>query len=138
MKVLLDTCIISDISRAHKKDLLKGVLYSIGEDNCFMSVVTLGEITHGIHLLEEGKKKKDLLLWINQIEVYYGNRLLTFDNEVAKIWGELSAKAKKAGRSIPIADGMIAATALLYGLHVMTENTKDFESSGVLLINPYS
>jgi predicted nucleic acid-binding protein len=137
MKVLLDTCIISDIYRGHKIERLKNALHSIGEENCFVSVVTLGEIINGIHQLEEGRKKKDLLHWVEQFETKYSTRLLFIDSAVAKVWGELTAKAKRIGKNIPTADGLIAATALSHGLHVMTENVKDFEPTGVQLINPY-
>jgi len=138
MKVLLDTCIISDIYRAHRTEKLREVIYSIGEENCFLSVVTLGEITSGILQLAEGKKKKDLLHWVGLLEAKYTDRVLLVDGAVAKIWGELTAKGKKQGKNIPVADGLIAATALCYGLHVITANTKDFEPTGVLLINPYN
>lgn len=57
MKALLDTCIISDIFRAHQIDTLQLALKSIGEENCFVSVVTLGEIANGVYLLDDGKRK---------------------------------------------------------------------------------
>jgi predicted nucleic acid-binding protein len=49
-----------------------------------------------------------------------------------------AAAAKKGGRTVPAGDGLIAATARRHGLHVMTRNTADFESTGVLLLNPFS
>ena len=137
MKVLLDTCIISDIYRAHKTEGLKDALHAIGEDNCFVSVVTLGEISNGVHQLSEGKKKNDLLHWVEQFETKYGDRLLPITAEVARTWGELTAKAKATAMNIPAPDGLIAATALCHGLSVMTENVKDFEPTGVQVINPY-
>ena len=137
MKVLLDTCIISDIYRAHKTQVLKLALQSIGEENCFVSVVTLGEITNGIYLLAEGKKKKDLLYWIERIEKQFSDRIIGIDANIAKTWGELTAKGRRAGKTISTADGLIAASAISHGLHVMTENVKDFEATGARIINPY-
>ncbi len=138
MKALLDTCIVSDIYRAHKTERLRDVLRSIGEENCFISAVTLGELFNGIYLLDEGKKKRDLLHWVEQFETKYTNRVCPINADVAKTWGELTAKGKKAGKTIPIADGLIAATALSQGFHVVTENVKDFEPTGVQVINPYA
>jgi toxin FitB len=137
MKALLDTCIISDIYRAHKREALQLVLKSIGEENCFVSVITIGEIANGIHLLEEGKRKKDLVYWIERLEKQYSDRVIPIDAAVAKTWGELTAKCKRAGKIISAADGLIAASAICHGFHVMTENVKDFEPTGALIINPY-
>jgi len=137
MKVLLDTCIISDIYRAHKTENLQADLKSIGEENCFVSVVTLGEIANGIYLLDEGKRKKELLYWIERFEKQYSDRVISIDAPIAKIWGELTAKCRRAGKMISAADGLIAASAICHGLHVMTENIKDFEPTGAMLINPY-
>jgi toxin FitB len=138
MKVLLDTCVISDIYRAHKTERLRNALHAIGEENCYVSVVTLGEITNGVHQLSEGKKKRDLLHWVGEFETKYEDRLLPITAEVAKIWGELTAKARSRGMNIPAPDGLIAATALCNGLSVMTENVKDFDPTGVQVINPYA
>ena len=51
---------------------------------------------------------------------------------------EVAAKAEKKGKPIPAIDGLIAATALRHGLHLMTRNVADFEATGVMLINPWS
>ncbi len=137
MKVLLDTCIISDIYRAHKMEKLGVALKAIGEDNCFVSVITLGEIANGIYLLDEGKKKKELLYWIERFEKQYNDRIIPIDADTSKTWGELAAKCKRAGKIISMADGLIAASAICHGFHVMTENLKDFEPTGAMVINPY-
>ena len=137
MRVILDTCIISDIYRAHKTEVLQSALKSIGEDNCFVSVVTLGEITNGIFLLDEGKRKKELLYWIERFEKQYNDRVIVIDAPIAKIWGELTARCRRAGKNISTADGLIAASAICHGFHLMTENIKDFEPTGAMVINPY-
>jgi len=137
MKVLLDTCIISDIYRSRKAATLQKALKSIGEENCFVSVVTLGAIANEIYLLKESKKKKELLNWIEQFEKQYNDRIISIDAQVTKIWGELIVRCKHVKKTLSMAEGLIAATAICHGLHVMTENIKDFEPTGVLIINPY-
>jgi predicted nucleic acid-binding protein len=138
MKVLLDTCIISDIYKEKRTEILQSALEPIGEENCFVSVITLGEINNGINLLDEGKKKKKLLLWIEQFEKQYSDRIIGINADIAKTWGEIAAKCKRKGKIISTSDGLIAASAICNGLHVMTENVKDFEPTGVMVINPYS
>ena len=59
------------------------------------------------------------------------------DIETARMWGELIARAQKTGITIPAVDGLLAATALRYGMHVMTRNTRHFTASGALVIDPF-
>jgi toxin FitB len=110
----------------------------LDEKNLFVSVLSIGEIAKGIALLPESHKRRTLQQWLETMERFYGDRLLPVDLETSRIWGEITAAAKKGGRTVPVGDGLIAATARRHGLHVMTRNTADFESTGVLLLNPFS
>ena len=68
-----------------------------------------------------------------QIENVYTDRILNITSEVAHIWGELTAQAKLKGVTIHASDGLIAATALANGLHVMTRNVDDFAKNWRLI-----
>jgi len=74
---------------------------------------------------------------LQTIERYYSDRILVIDLEIVRIWGELTARAQKSEKIIAASDGLIAATALRHGLHIVTRNVSDFEPSGGLLINPW-
>ena len=100
-------------------------------------MVSLGEIAKGVALLDAGARQRELLTWLNGLESHFADRLLPVDSETARVWGELSARAQRQGRTVHVADGLIAATALRHGLHVMTRNVSDFEPTGALLINPW-
>jgi predicted nucleic acid-binding protein len=110
---------------------------TLASEELFVSVLSIGEIARGIAVLAEGKKKRALRMWLNTLERQYADRLLPVDLETSRLWGELTAAAQRTGRIIHAADGMIAATARRHGLHVMTRNTGDFESSGALVLNPW-
>lgn len=99
-------------------------------------MVSLGEIAKGVALLDAGARQRGLLSWLNGLESQFADRLLPVDSETARVWGELTARVQQQGRIVHVADGLIAATALPYGLHVMTRNVSDFEPTGALLINP--
>lgn len=71
------------------------------------------------------------------MERNFGNRVFDFDIETAHIWGELVAQTNAMGFAIGVPDTMIAATALQHGMHVVTRNVRDFEPTGVLIINPW-
>ena len=77
------------------------------------------------------------LSWLLELHREYSGRILAIDHEVALVWGTLTARAQKRGATVSIADGLIAATAILHGMSVMTRNVKDFEGTGAMLINPW-
>ena len=82
-------------------------------------------------------RKRELQSWLQTIECFYSDRILAIDLEIVRIWGEITATAQKSGKIISLSDGLIAATALRHGLHILTRNISDFEPSGGLLINPW-
>jgi len=137
VRVLLDTCAVSELRRPQPEKAVIEAIEAIASDNLFLSVVTIGEIAKGIEWLPESKRKRGLRGWLLELERYYEDRILSIDAETAHIWGELTAKAKQAGTTIGVSDGLIAATATRHGLHVMTRNEADFEASGALLLNPW-
>lgn len=110
----------------------------LDEEDLFVSVLSVGEISKGIALLRESPKKRALENWLRTLERYYADRLLPIDLETSRIWGEITAGAQKAAGVVHARDGLIAATALRHGLRIMTRNTADFEPTGVLLLNPWS
>ena len=100
-------------------------------------MISIGEITNGIELLEDGRRKRDLQSWLQILERDYAARILPVDRDTAHIWGELTAAARKRGYTISTSDGLIAATARRHGLHVMTRNLSDFTPTGAMLLNPW-
>lgn len=137
MKVLLDTCVLSELHRSGGEPCVRQSVESFVDSDLYMSVLTVGEIIKGIALLVPGKKKQDLQRWIQGLEQRYSDRILPVDRDVSRIWGEVTGRARTQGITLPVVDGLIAATALRHGLHLMTRNTSDFATTGVLLINPW-
>jgi predicted nucleic acid-binding protein len=137
MRVLLDTCVVSELWRKGGSEKVRKHVAVLKAEHSYVSVLTVGEITKGIHLLNESKKKRDLRSKLNLLETEYQQNILSIDIEIIKIWGELLACSQKKGKPIPVSDGLIAATATRHGLHIMTRNVSDFEETGVLLINPW-
>jgi toxin FitB len=135
VRVLLDTCVLSEV---RGDPGVRRAVSELDEKNLFVSVLSIGEIAKGIVLLPESHKKRQLQQWLETLERTYADRLLPVDLETSRIGGELTAAAAKGGRTVPVSDGLIAATARRHRLHVMTRNTADFESTGVLLLNPFS
>jgi predicted nucleic acid-binding protein len=137
VKVLLDTCTLAELRRPEGNPSVKAAVAEVPDDDLFLSVLSVGELVKGIALLAPGTKKKALASWLVALEAQFEERILGLDVETARIWGELTARAQKAGVVIPGADGLLAATALRHGLHVMTRNTRHFEASGALIVDPW-
>jgi predicted nucleic acid-binding protein len=138
VRVLLDTCVLSEIRKAHANQNVCRAVEELSDDDLFVSVISIGEIARGIELLEDSKRKRSLQRWLQTLESNYASRLLPIDREAGHIWGELTAAAQKRGKIVASNDGLIAATACRHGLHIMTRNVADFEPTGVMLINPWA
>ena len=137
MRVLLDTCVVSELRLPKPDPGVARAIRGLDSDDLFVSAISIGKIVKGVALLPDGQKKRLLQSWLRALERHYGDRLLPIDLETCRMWGELTAAAQKAGRTIPASDGLIAATARQHGLYIMTRNTADFEPSGVPLLNPW-
>lgn len=138
MRVLLDTCVLSELRNPRGDQNVRSAVASLRPGETFLSVITLGEISKGISLLTDDQKKRDLEYWFPSVERSYADRILPVDRDTAIIWGELTAVVQRRGIQLHAADGLIAATAIQHGLHVMTRNVRHFDSTGVLIINPWS
>lgn len=96
----------------------------------------MGEIEIGLLLLDHGLRRRQILLWFEGLRA--STEVLPFDQEVARSWARLVSGLQGKGVRLPIKDSMIAATALVHGLTVVTRNVRDFERAGVKLVNPFS
>lgn len=135
MRVLIDTCVISELQRKAGNARVRSRVDAMRAQDIFMSVITLGELTKGVKRLADGKKKTALAAWVLTLEQEYGPRILPVDADTARIWGEVSAVAQERGKTVGAADGLIAATGIRHGLHVMTRNAGDFRETGAMVIN---
>lgn len=137
MRVLLDTCVLAEIRHPQGRPEVKRKIAGFHDDSMFLSVLTIGEIHKGVSLLSPGKKRTALLEWLNGLEQNFETRILPVDCEVARLWGDLTARAQSRGVVISAADGLIAATALRHGLTVVTRNLRHFNSTGAAVFDPW-
>lgn len=135
MSYLIDTNIISEVRKADRCDRQVAVWYtSIADEDLFLSTLVLGEIRRGVELarLRDPDKAAVLERWLGQVEAAFGNRVLGVDNAVADQWGRLSAI-----RPLPVVDGLLAATAMINGLTLVTRNDRDIAGLGATVLNPF-
>ncbi|MGI8601780.1 MAG: type II toxin-antitoxin system VapC family toxin [Verrucomicrobiales bacterium] len=101
-----------------------------------VSTLTLAEILKGIHLLTQGRKRRKLEAWFEELLESFTGRIVSFDEEACRIWGAFYAKHQQKGRQLSSFDSLIAATALAHGHTLVTRNTTHFPSD-VPLVNPW-
>jgi len=135
MRYLLDTNFISELRKGDRAN--RGVqTWAMANDSglCALSVVTLAEIRRGI----EDKRRTDtrqahaIERWFNETLVDFAENILPVTVEIADRWGRLLSTTQ-----LPEQDLLLAATALEYGLTVITRNVADFEGSGARFHNPW-
>jgi predicted nucleic acid-binding protein len=138
MKWLLDTNVISELRKAKTGKInpnVKAWAESVFADDLFLSAITLLELEMGIGLLERRDPTQATLLrtWLNQsVLPAFEQRILVVDAAVALCCGKLHVAAPRSDH-----DALIAATALVHQMTVVTRNADDFQPMGVAILNPW-
>ncbi|MBW8909889.1 MAG: type II toxin-antitoxin system VapC family toxin [Mesorhizobium sp.] len=139
MRLLLDTNVLSEVTRPVPDARVLEWLDGLDEDRSFISVVSIAEIRRGVALMDEGRKRDALGEWLAQdLPQRFEQRVLSVDEPVALAWGDLMGLAKRRGRGLSSMDGLIAATAIARELTLATRNVKDFEGFGIELLDPWT
>jgi len=134
LSFLLDTNVVSEPRRRKPDATVVAWLRGQDSDLLFVSALTLGEIALGA----EARGRRDpvagrsLSTWLTSIRTAYQDRVLPVTGDVAETWGRLSAR-----RPLPVIDGLLAATALVHRLTLVTRNLRDFDGLGVRLLDPW-
>ena len=139
MRLLLDTNVLSEVTRPAPDARVLDWLDELDEDRSFISVVSIAEIRRGVALMDEGRKREALAEWLAlDLPQRFAQRVLPVDEPIALAWGDLMGLAKRRGRGLSSMDGLIAATAIAQELTLATRNTKDFEGFGIELFDPWT
>lgn len=139
MSFLLDTNVVSEWTKPRPNAGLAGWLAQVDEDEVFLSVVTFAELRHGIERLAAGARRRRLDEWLrNDLPARFEERIIGIDGAIADEWGRLVARRGTLGRPIHAMDALIAATAQIHGLTVVTRNTEDFQASVKAVVNPWT
>lgn len=137
MKILLDTCVLSEIGHPSGSAAVKQAVKAASSDELFVSVLTIGELTKGIAILPSGKRKNELLAWLDGLKADFSEHILEIDLETTVLWGQITARLQTIGTTCPAVDGLLAASAIRHNLHLMTRNTKHFDATGATIIDPW-
>ena len=136
MKYLVDTNVISEIRKGSRCNPGVSAWYAtvVDEDLC-ISVLVLGEIRKGIELRRSRDPRQAQVLeeWLYSVTEAFGERALPIETAITDEWGRLNAV-----RPIPVIDGLLAATAMVHGLTLVTRNESDGVGLGAAVLNPFT
>ncbi len=134
MTFLVDANVLSEATKTDPDPKVLEWL-ALHEPEVVVDPVILGEIRYGILLLPAGRRRERLEGWFEDgVERLH---CMTWEASTGLRWARLLADLRASGRSMPIKDSLIAATALAHGLTVATRNRRDFEKAGVAIVDPF-
>jgi hypothetical protein len=133
---LLDTNVLSETRRRQPAAGVADWIAATPPGRLHVSVLTLGEIEQGIAKIGgRGDRHQAAALerWLRDVQAGFEDRVLPVTLPVATAWGR-----QQYAKPLPVIDALIAATARVHGLTVVTRNVKDFELAGVPILNPFA
>jgi predicted nucleic acid-binding protein len=135
VRYLLDTNILSETRKKHPDEKLLAFVAEAHPSSLYLSVLTLGELRKGVAQRQRSDPSaaKSLAGWVDGLEFGFADRTVGIDTATARLWGELSAR-----RPRPVIDTLLAATAIVHNLTLVTRNTADVQDIDVRLHNPFA
>lgn len=133
---LLDTNVVCEATAKLPESRVLGWIEAHA-DECYLSCVSLGEFWKGLHRLPNGKRKRGLVQWAESLERDFAGQVLELDINTLKTWGKLCARHEAKGLNLDVMDSLVASTALVHQLIVVTRNTADFPAD-VKTLNPWT
>lgn len=136
-RYLLDTNIISNVTRPTPSPLLLAWMAKQADESLFISALTVAEIRRGVLEKPAGRKRRELEAWFAGAEgpqALFAGRVLPFDESSALVWARLMAEGTATGRPRSALDMIVAAVAEANDCVVATDNEKDF--AGLKIVNP--
>lgn len=138
MSFLLDTNVVSEWTKPRPNAGVLTWLTEADEDQVLLSVVTLAELRHGIELLT-GRRRARLDEWLrHDLLLRFESRIIPVESAIADEWGRIVARRDTQGRPMNAMDALLAATAEVHSLTLVTRNAADFASSVKSVINPWT
>jgi predicted nucleic acid-binding protein len=133
---LIDANVISEKSKPRGDPKVLRWIAAATPADTFISVLTLGEVLHGVERLPPGAKRRSLEHWLqHDVLQFFAGRILHVDDHIAMAWGKMVARA---GRTLSTIDSWLAATAQVHNLILVTRNERHVAGLGVPVLNPWT
>ena len=129
---------LSELAKPRPDAGVLGWLEEADENRLYLSVLTLGELEKGVARLPASARRTRIERWVRRdLAARFEGRIVDVDRTVAERWGAISGVSESRGTPLPVIDALLAASALVHGLEVVTRNTADLERCGARCVNPW-
>jgi toxin FitB len=137
--IVLDTNVLSELMRRRPA---ARVLEWVDEQEASalaITAITVAELLYGVARLRDGTRKRNLAAAVDAlVREDFSGRVLSFDVAAAAEYAELVAGRERQGRPVSAADGQIAAICRCHGARLATRNVRDFDATGVAVLDPWA
>lgn len=137
MRYLLDTCVLSELVKTNRDNNVVDWFEKRKPHELCISAMTWGELNRGVDRMTASKRRSELTQWLDQLVIGFEDRVLAFDQTVARAWSQMTVQAEANGKPMAAFDSIIAATARAYDCKLVTRNVRDFAQAGVEIVNPW-
>jgi toxin FitB len=135
--IIVDTNVISELMRPAPEPAVLDWLHRRTSGDLYTTAITAAEVRYGIARLPAGRRKDELLRTADEVFGAFPDQVLPFDLAAAHEYADIVADRERAGTPIDGFDGQIAAICRVNGAQLATRNTRDFDSVGILLTDPW-
>lgn len=135
MSYLLDTNVVSELRKGQRCNAHVATWFAqVSDRDLYVSVLVIGEIRRGIERIRwrDAQAATALESWLARVITAYSDRILAVNRTIAEEWGRLNA-----GRPLSTVDSLLAATANIHGLTLVTRNIADIATTSVVYLNPF-
>lgn len=136
MSWLVDTFVVSELRKGPRTDAsVRAWFDAVDADELFTSVLVIGELRRGVESIRRRDPTAALALeqWLARLLASFADRIIPIDTAVAERWGALNVPDP-----LPAVDGLLAATALVHDMTLVTRNIRDVARSGVRVLDPFA
>jgi predicted nucleic acid-binding protein len=137
VRYLLDTCVLSELVKTNRDNNVVDWFEKRKPHELCISAMTWGELNRGVDRMTASKRRSELTQWLDQLVIGFEDRVLAFDQTVARAWSQMTVQAEANGKPMAAFDSIIAATARAYDCKLVTRNVRDFAQAGVEIVNPW-
>ena len=132
---LLDTNVVSEMTKVTPYPVVAELMAT--RRDLWLSVIVIHELRYGITILDEGRRRDELRLWLSQILNRFSGRILSLDQQSSELAASLRARARRSGRTLNVPDALIAGTAVSREMTLITRNIRDFHGLNIEIVNPW-
>ena len=136
---ILDTDVVSELMRPAPEPAIASWVADRAASSLYLTAIGEAELRFGLAVMPPGQRRDGLVAGLERmLRTGFANRILPFDSAAARACAEIATARRATGRPISQSDGQIAAIARARGMAVTTRNVRDFEDTGIDLVDPWA